>query len=541
MAGLRYEYQPLEEGKIRCLHIIGCRDNGELEIRLEDLVLKDADNTYTAVSHTWGSPDTVHRIWVDGRYLTVQDNAWRFLRHCWKVRSLASDSPQHLGQVITDRLWLDSICINQDGNVEKSHQVARMGQIYSRARQVFVWLDRTSPQSVIGHEMAQLAEQCDSPVLLLKRLFEETTPRLNPEKVQVRRAIIREAYELISHPYWTRLWIVQETQLAQRTLIILDSYCFELSQIHMIPNYMPSIEAEYLARQRLHNPVPTTRSPCATGMSSDHGLLMTDCATFLRLTSSKGLPQVRTLEEVLEAFRHQCCLDKRDVFYGLVTMSRWANKINVDYSLSVEEVLSQCLMLLQKERLSSEYEKKYSVSVALEVRRAMDVTSKSVFGRIRSLPTERAAVLLSRSFRLDLKRKAFSTYLPSWPYGNKWETIAFGPRKDLMESLNTTTGVNVSGDASHGPQKSACYIPPDAMIVLRHNVNGTTSFHQFVFLDSKTHQIWTSTPSWTFAASIEMQLNHKDVDWDTVWKDPSRDIQLFCSLTELLWISEKPR
>jgi hypothetical protein len=37
-------------------------------------------------------------------------------------------------------LWIDALCINQDDDAERVHQVGIMGSIYRQARQVLVWL-----------------------------------------------------------------------------------------------------------------------------------------------------------------------------------------------------------------------------------------------------------------------------------------------------------------------------------------------------------------------------------------------------------------
>jgi hypothetical protein len=37
-------------------------------------------------------------------------------------------------------LWIDQICINQNSVAEKSSQVELMGDVYSKAKQVIVWL-----------------------------------------------------------------------------------------------------------------------------------------------------------------------------------------------------------------------------------------------------------------------------------------------------------------------------------------------------------------------------------------------------------------
>jgi hypothetical protein len=42
--------------------------------------------------------------------------------------------------VSTRRLWADAICINQKDDIEKGHQVKKMGKVYENAKGVPVWL-----------------------------------------------------------------------------------------------------------------------------------------------------------------------------------------------------------------------------------------------------------------------------------------------------------------------------------------------------------------------------------------------------------------
>ena len=37
-------------------------------------------------------------------------------------------------------IWIDALCINQDDKEEKAIQVPLMGEIFSKAQSVFVWL-----------------------------------------------------------------------------------------------------------------------------------------------------------------------------------------------------------------------------------------------------------------------------------------------------------------------------------------------------------------------------------------------------------------
>jgi len=43
------------------------------------------------------------------------------------------------------RIWIDALCINQQDNKEKEHQVLLMGEIYSNASETIVWLEKETP------------------------------------------------------------------------------------------------------------------------------------------------------------------------------------------------------------------------------------------------------------------------------------------------------------------------------------------------------------------------------------------------------------
>lgn len=77
--------------------------------------------SYCAVSYTWGAVSPVYSIMLNGKQLNVRENIYQFL--------------ERLQQRGEERLlWVDSICINQVDDKEKSDQVRLMGRIYQSAK-----------------------------------------------------------------------------------------------------------------------------------------------------------------------------------------------------------------------------------------------------------------------------------------------------------------------------------------------------------------------------------------------------------------------
>ncbi|KAF2177249.1 HET-domain-containing protein, partial [Zopfia rhizophila CBS 207.26] len=83
--------------------------------------------TYEAISYTWGQSVFPERLHIGGSHLPITENLAEALRH-FRARSE------------NRTLWADSVCINQQDNNEKSHQVGMMADIYKIARNVLVWL-----------------------------------------------------------------------------------------------------------------------------------------------------------------------------------------------------------------------------------------------------------------------------------------------------------------------------------------------------------------------------------------------------------------
>ncbi|PVH72680.1 HET-domain-containing protein [Cadophora sp. DSE1049] len=82
---------------------------------------------YEALSYCWGSPDKPRSIELDDGTINVTESL-----HSALVR---------LRRLTKSRLiWADALCINQDDNLEKNHQILLMRQIYSSAFRTLAYL-----------------------------------------------------------------------------------------------------------------------------------------------------------------------------------------------------------------------------------------------------------------------------------------------------------------------------------------------------------------------------------------------------------------
>lgn len=107
-------WKPLPPGDfIRCLILQPGLSDSPLEGKLKVFKL-DQCPQYEAISYVWGRKIKCETFVCDGRRTRITESlsmALHKFRHTDKPRVM----------------WADSICMNQDDEIEKSHQVALMG------------------------------------------------------------------------------------------------------------------------------------------------------------------------------------------------------------------------------------------------------------------------------------------------------------------------------------------------------------------------------------------------------------------------------
>lgn len=121
---MKYRWLPLEKARqeIRVLDLDPGTDNTPLSGRLQHVLLDDPDKPdYETISYAWGDPDPLDDISVAGKRIPIPIAAGSALR-CMR-------SPDK-----TRTLWIDCICIDQNNDQEKGHQVGLMADVFQNSR-----------------------------------------------------------------------------------------------------------------------------------------------------------------------------------------------------------------------------------------------------------------------------------------------------------------------------------------------------------------------------------------------------------------------
>jgi len=200
MAGQSFQYRDLNPSvnEIRIIRWVAPVNDDDDEVRC-DLLHRSLDEqpTYDALSYVWGEPEPAQKIHVNGKPVSVTPNLYGTLR---QIRHAGCD------------VWVDALCINQKDDVEKGSQVPLMGRIYQQADYVISWLGEGGDGIDIALKFIEVLKD-----ELLKR--SEMVSRMLGSEEEPFNTLWQAVGELLGHPYWTRVWIVQEILLARNPVL----------------------------------------------------------------------------------------------------------------------------------------------------------------------------------------------------------------------------------------------------------------------------------------------------------------------------------
>jgi len=190
---LAYTHQQLTDprGQIRVLRVLPGPPNDDIVCTLE-VVQRKSELKYIAVSYTWGEITPTETISVNGKLLIVRRNCFFAL---WQLRLHGFDL----------FIWIDSICIDQSNNHEKSTQVRLMGLVYARAELTTACIGEGLQLRAVASDIDKLDLSNESPSLI------------DPDRLIT---AWRNLFSLASKDYFNRLWIVQELYHSKEVAIL---------------------------------------------------------------------------------------------------------------------------------------------------------------------------------------------------------------------------------------------------------------------------------------------------------------------------------
>ncbi|KAF4973369.1 hypothetical protein FSARC_347 [Fusarium sarcochroum] len=294
-------YQQLDLGchQIRVLHLLPGDPTDPLRCVLQTAIL-DNDPEYEALSYAWGDPLEHRSIEVDGRQRGVTVNLYHAL-----LRLRYSKSERCL--------WVDALCIDQDNDFEKSHQVNLMKNIYSRTNRAILWLGDFSdePNAIANHIPCHIATAAFN---LLESLAANHHIEGFSEDVD---ESISGLHRLLQLSWWHRAWTVQEAILPPDATFVCGTVQLLFSQfVQACANLF-----EHIYR----------------GCCYRDNVLQSALSELSGLTQAQQRIQDNslTIHYALNVFRVRHASDPRDKVYAYLGL---ASNVSANYALPHEEV-----------------------------------------------------------------------------------------------------------------------------------------------------------------------------------------------------------
>lgn len=335
------------------------------------IVSLDDNPKYTALSYVWGKAVELKPVTVNEQEFLITQNLDIAFRHL----QYADFAPA---------LWVDSVCINQADNAEKTDQVRRMGSIFGSASRVINWLGGTTQTSDYLAEVVHVFanEYCkrfkvsnterddmfelgdfDSDVELVE--FLTMVFRSNQDLAHMSVTdILRDLITFVSRTkWWYRVWMVQEFALARKTHFQVGLRKMEvggLATLICLTTMLSTFAVDLRPNPRPGMNFDQWVSFINAGLRGQAWILQM-MAYRERYQSSKKKNKMKLADILIRSYVYLCpsgsgemCLtatDKRDFVYGLLSLveeSRESLGFDTDYRRTWEEVYGELALCLIK-------------------------------------------------------------------------------------------------------------------------------------------------------------------------------------------------
>ncbi|KAH8756676.1 heterokaryon incompatibility protein-domain-containing protein [Diaporthe sp. PMI_573] len=344
--------------RIRIIHLLPRAsaetfpDNGASQTPVCTISYTSLDRrpSYHALSYAWGDARVKSQILMDNSLHDVTTNLHSALLHL---------TPET--EPLT--LWIDALCINQLDEIEKTEQVAQMGDIYQHATSVITWLGPASENSDaamswIWHHGSRAYRFGigNKPELRLQALLHrlESEPESLPGQgmreflQQLSRDLSPSAGDIdgvqsalasfFNRPYWKRVWVVQEIMQAKSLRFVCGSKGVTEDMLHhavrLVRNY-----CQYVSTK-----------PSCQPLSPGPAVPFIDTRSAVNVFKVRRAKGPYPLAYLIRTLRDSIATDPRDKIFALLGFSRDNNQLGIqpDYRKQCKHVYIETVSALFK-------------------------------------------------------------------------------------------------------------------------------------------------------------------------------------------------
>ena len=320
-----YKYTPITDKQIRLLHLQpATQKNFDIVCSLETVSLNDKDRSFAALSYTWGVGEPRFEIKLQtlglgsetnlpykpgSKWGTARRGLGLGLKRFYITYNLDLALRHFRDPYETMILWVDALCINQGDDDEKSMQVKRMADIYSKAEEVNIWLGEDDDDSTSAIEFAHEILDLE----LLEGLVS-----------QEKTASLWLAFsKLMKRDWFSRRWVVQELAMAQEaSLFVGDAdplHWDDFAEAVALFSRESEKVAELFKNSREFRHDPKVLGDIhALGATS----IVDTTNNLFRMSERHGRERLTSLESLVSSLLIFEARDPRDTIYALLAIAK---------------------------------------------------------------------------------------------------------------------------------------------------------------------------------------------------------------------------
>ncbi|RSL57319.1 hypothetical protein CEP53_006501 [Fusarium sp. AF-6] len=245
---------------------------------------------------------------------------------------------------------IDALCINQLDLKERRLQVPLMGDIYSQATTVVVWLGPDPTSDSIYHvfelaerlpklekirmgpkwnEFVQTTFPGSEEAKIVSNAQSESSEPPDTEFPALTQEMLDGIVATLRRPWWTRTWTIQEQAVSENAIIM----CGKLSASWQVFKDVFVMAMAESIRAQGHNTEPSSSTLTMDEMNT----MAYTRLIFDRRREKGGYKKPSELEDLLVNYRLSMATDSRDKVYGLLGLAESTYGIQPEYGISIRD------------------------------------------------------------------------------------------------------------------------------------------------------------------------------------------------------------
>lgn len=191
-----FQYRTVADGELfRLAVVLPGTGSAPIECQLHWESAKKPRRDYRCLSYCWETIEREADIICDGFRFPVTKNLLYALRNLRKPTSNLL-------------IWIDQICINQEDDQERGHQVSIMKNIFNQAKEVIVWLGEEDDKA---RKLFEYARKMDN--------VRASTKKSALKRVLNARQLQDAIMKLLKRNWFERVWVIPEVALARFVVV----------------------------------------------------------------------------------------------------------------------------------------------------------------------------------------------------------------------------------------------------------------------------------------------------------------------------------